>query len=145
MVSTKNCPFCLIVRKEDSEVREVYRSDHIIAFFPTEPATLGHTLIIPREHVPYIWELSESTAAHIARSVVQLSKAVRGAVQPDGLNIIQSNGEAATQTVPHLHVHLVPRWINDAVGRIWPPETSYTEAAKDDTWEKIRLEFSKVS
>lgn len=45
-------------------------------------------------------------------------------MSPDGLNIIQSNGAAATQTVQHLHVHVVPRWEGDAMGQIWPPESA---------------------
>ncbi|WP_206604384.1 HIT family protein [Arthrobacter pityocampae] len=138
------CPFCSIVNQTDSAVREVYRNDHVIAFFPLNPATLGHTLVIPRQHVPHIWELSEDSAGHLAISIIRLSKAVKNAIHPDGLNIIQSNGEAATQSVPHIHVHLVPRWESDAIGRIWPPKTSYSEAAKDDVWEKLLGECSRI-
>ena len=69
---------------------------------------------------------------------MELAVAIREATQPEGLNVIQSNGTVATQTVPHLHVHIVPRWEDDGVGRIWPPETSYSESDKDETWESIR-------
>ena len=62
-------------------------------------------------------------------------------MRPDGLNVIQSNGAAATQTVMHLHIHVVPRWEDDEVGRIWPPETNYSEGEKDDAWEALRGEF----
>lgn len=61
-------------------------------------------------------------------------------MHPEGLNIIQSNGPAASQTVMHLHVHLVPRRTGDAIGRIWPPETQYSEAAKDAAWDALRDE-----
>ena len=132
------CPFCEIVQREDSDAREVYRDDDVVAFFPLEPATLGHTLVIPREHVPDIWSLDEATAVRLAGATTRLSRGVKDALAPDGLNIIQSNGKAATQTVFHLHVHIVPRWESDAVGRIWPPETNYSEAQKDDAWERLR-------
>lgn len=145
MVKPMGCSFCEIVQRQESNVREVYRDDHVIAFFPLEPATLGHTLIIPREHIPDIWALDEDTAAHLAKAVVRLSKAVQIAVEPEGLNIIQSNGEVATQTVFHLHVHIVPRWTGDAVGRIWPPETNYSEEAKDYMWERLSEECQKMS
>jgi histidine triad (HIT) family protein len=133
-----DCPFCEIVNREDRDAREVYRDEHVVAFFPLEPATLGHTLVAPREHVPDIWSLDAETAANIGRATVALAEAVKRSMEPEGLSIIQSNGEAATQTVMHLHVHIVPRWKGDAVGRIWPPETNYSEEQKDDAWEKLK-------
>ena len=119
-------------------MREVFRNEHVVAFFPLEPATLGHTLVVPRAHVEDIWGLDDETAKDLAVVTTKLARVVREALSPDGLNIIQSNGRAATQTVPHLHVHVVPRWAGDAVGRIWPPETNYSEWQKDETWEKLR-------
>jgi histidine triad (HIT) family protein len=59
-------------------------------------------------------------------------------MRPDGLNVIQSNGRAATQTIMHLHVHIVPRWSEDTLGPIWPPETNYSESAKNKALEAIR-------
>lgn len=70
--------------------------------------------------------------------IVRLAEVMRAALKPEGLNVIQSNGEVATQTVAHLHVHLVPRWEGDGIGRIWPPETDYSEREKDVAWEKLR-------
>lgn len=143
-MTKEDCPFCEIVQRDDPDAREVYRDGHVVAFFPLEPATLGHTLVVPRKHVPDIWALDEDTAAHLGRAVVRLSQAVRTAMEPQGLNIIQSNGEVATQTVLHLHVHIVPRWEGDAIGRIWPPETDYSESEKDHVWEELRAEIKKV-
>ena len=140
----EDCPFCEIVQREDPDAREVYRNEHVVAFFPMEPATLGHTLVVPRKHISDVWDLDENTATHLARAVVRISHAMRTAVEPEGLNIIQSNGEVATQTVFHLHVHIVPRWNGDAIGRIWPPETSYSESEKDNAWEKLRKEIGRT-
>jgi histidine triad (HIT) family protein len=144
-LSDPDCPFCDIVHREDRDVREVYRDDNVVAFFPAEPATLGHTLVIPRDHIPDIWSLSEDHAVELARVIVRLSRAVQQAVVPEGLNVIQSNGEVATQTVMHLHVHLLPRWAHDGIGRIWPAETHYTENQKNDVWERLRAECRSVS
>ncbi len=141
--SDPDCPFCEIVQHDDPDAREVYRNEHVVAFFPLEPATLGHTLVIPRHHVQDIWSADEDTAAQLARTTVRLANVMRRVLRPEGLNVIQSNGEAATQTVLHLHVHLVPRWSGDAVGRIWPPETNYTEEQKDDAWEALRAACRK--
>ena len=139
-----DCPFCEVVRRTDRDAREVYRDAEAVAFFPTEPATIDHTLLVPRLHVPDIWTLPEDVAAHLGKVTVRLASAVKRAVKPDGLNIIQSNGSAATQTVFHLHVHLVPRWENDAVGRIWPPGTDYTDKQKDDAWERLKAECRRI-
>lgn len=143
--SDPDCPFCEIVQRKNPDAREVYRDEHVVAFFPTDPATLGHTLIVPRDHVADIWSLSEDLAAELGRAVVRLSAAVLRAVKPEGLNVIQSNGTVASQTVFHLHVHLVPRWEGDAIGRIWPADTHYTENQKDDAWERLRTECRAVA
>lgn len=134
----KDCPFCEVIAREDPDAREVFRNEHVVAFFPTEPATLGHTLVVPKAHIRDIWSLDSTTAAELSEVILRLATAIREAVEPDGLNVIQSNGEAATQTVPHLHVHLVPRWHDDPIGRIWPPETTYSEQQKDDALVRVR-------
>lgn len=138
MNEVEDCPFCEIVQRDDPDAREVYRDEHVVAFFPTEPAVLGHTMVVPREHVPDVWALSEETVSHLAWASVRLAGAIREAVEPEGLNIIQSNGAAATQTVFHLHVHLVPRWGGDAMGPIWPEKVEFDETAKDDALERLR-------
>lgn len=135
-----DCDFCGIVARQE-DAREVFRTEHLVGFFPLEPATLGHTLLIPREHIPDIWSLNDQTGGHLARATLTLANAIREGMAPDGLNIIQSNGEAATQTVPHLHIHLVPRWENDSMGRIWPGETDWSEEAKDEACSKIRTAY----
>lgn len=138
--SDPDCPFCKIVASKDPDAREIYRDASVVAFFPTEPATLGHTLLVPMLHYKDIWELDTNAAAALGVAATHLSHAIRKAVEPEGLNVIQSNGSAATQTVSHLHVHLVPRWRNDNIGPIWPPETNYSEHEKDDAWTAIRDE-----
>lgn len=136
--SDADCPFCEIIQRDDPDAREIYRDADVVAFFPQEPATLGHTLVVPRQHVEDIWNLAESVAAKLAVVTVRLAAVMRHALRPEGLNVIQSNGEVATQTVCHLHVHLVPRWEGDALGRLWPPETHYSEGEKDAAWETLR-------
>jgi histidine triad (HIT) family protein len=125
-------------------VREIYRDAHVVAFFPKEPATLGHTLVIPRRHISDIWALDDHTATHLTRASLAISRAVKIALRPDGLNLIQSNGHAATQTVFHLHVHIVPRRLGDHMGRIWPPETHYSDEQKDAAWRQLLNECKGI-
>lgn len=131
------CAFCAIALGLDASARIVYRDDNVVAFFPTEPATIGHTLVVPRTHIADVWALDGPTTRHLADVTLLLAGAVRDVLAPEGLNIIQSNGEAATQTVPHLHIHLVPRWAGDQIGPIWPDQTDYSEDAKDAAWQAI--------
>lgn len=136
-MANPSCPFCAIIMGE-GWAREIYRDDHTVAFFPLQPATLGHTLVVPRRHIPDIWGLPEADAACLARAVLRVATALRTAVASDGLNIIQSSGAAATQTVPHLHVHLVPRWAADAMGPIWPAKPpSHSPQALDNLRDKL--------
>lgn len=130
---------------DDPDVREVYRNDDFVVFFPLEPATIGHTLVVPREHLPTIWDLPDQLARELGLMTTEVARAVRRAMKPEGLIVIQSNGAAATQTVMHLHVHVVPRWEGDSVGRIWPPETSYLESIKEEAWELIRNECRTIT
>ncbi|MFJ2301034.1 HIT family protein [Oerskovia paurometabola] len=145
MQANPDCPFCEIVARDDPDAREVYRDERSVAFFPTEPAVLGHTLVIPRAHIPDLWSLDEETVQHLSVVTLQIARAVRAALRPDGLNVIQSNGTAASQSVVHLHVHVVPRWNNDRIGRIWPPESNYSEEAKDEAWGDLRDACRKIN
>lgn len=131
------------MRQEDTEVREVYRDEHVVAFFPTEPATLGHTLVIPHDHIPDIWTLNDETASRVASATRRVARAVKAAFQPDGLNVIQSNGEAASQSVPHVHVHVVPRWQDDPIGNIWP-QAHHSDDDKNAACDRLRKEFGKT-
>jgi len=139
-----SCEFCEIVDRDDPDVREVYRDENVVAFFPTEPAALGHLLIVPRRHVPDIWALKPEEASQLSRAALLLAEAIRDAVSPEGLNLVQSNGEAATQTVNHLHVHLVPRWTGDAIGRFWPEETHFLEESKERTLLHVRDALRRI-
>lgn len=135
-MTNPSCPFCAIIigrsgRGKSTAITMPWR-------FPLQPATLGHTLVVPRRRIPDIWGLPEADAACLSRAVLRIAAALRAAVAPGGLNIIQSSGAAATQTVPHLHVHLVPRWAADAMGPIWPARPpSHPPQALDDLRDKL--------
>src|SRR4051794_28807560 len=96
-----DCPFCQIVRG-DGPARVVFSDEDVVAFFPTSPATLGHTLVVPRRHVADIWSLHADDAGPLWEATLGLARAVKSAMRPDGLNIINSAGKAATQTVFHV-------------------------------------------
>lgn len=132
----QNCDFCEIVAGR-ADVQIVAEWTSAIAFFPLEPATPGHTLVVPRRHVRDLWEADPSLGASLLRNVLELAGSIRAALEPDGMNIINSAGEAATQTVMHLHVHLVPRYWGDDMGPIWPQESSVTDKQTRDALSRI--------
>lgn len=124
------CPFCQIAAGERSAT-VIKRWPRFLAFTPKRPATAGHTLIVPVDHISTIWNLPVGLAEELLVHATSLASAMRATLNLDGLNLIQSNGEAATQTVPHLHLHLVPRYKQDAMGTIWP-DGEPTDAAESE-------------
>jgi histidine triad (HIT) family protein len=135
--SDVDCEFCRIIRREEP-ARIVCESDVALAFFPLKPAALGHTLVVPKKHVRDLWSVDELLAAELMRTAVRVAKAIRDALNPDGMNLISSVGDAAAQTVFHLHLHLVPRWEHDHIGNIWPPSEPWSETVKDEVADLIR-------
>lgn len=132
------CDFCAIARGEDSSVEVVCQDEDWIAFFPLNPATPGHTLVIPRVHVSDLWQLEPPLTGKLMDAVVRVGRAIDDAVQPEGMNLITSAGETAEQTVFHLHLHLVPRWKRDGFGRIWPLDGKFEDAPLEEIAEQIR-------
>lgn len=136
-MSDHSCEFCAIVDGSAS-ARIVHRDEDTVAFFPLNPAALGHTLVIPTMHVRDIYDLAPEIAGPLMATVQAGALALREALRPEGLNVINSNGRAATQTVFHLHLHLVPRWQGDHIGNIWPPGEPWSETVKDEIADLVR-------
>jgi len=96
----------------------VARDPHGIAFLDIEPLADGHVLVVPVAHEPCVEDLEPAQADALFRVVRQLAGPVREAVDAAGTTIGVNNGEATGQTIPHVHVHIVPRWQNDGAGSI---------------------------
>jgi histidine triad (HIT) family protein len=109
-----DCIFCKIVKNEIPSVR-VYEDDRVLAFMDINPISDGHLLIIPKAHAATVHEIGEADFLAVMSATHKLAAAVRKALNPDGINLLQLNGKAANQVVPHLHVHIVPRWLGDGV------------------------------
>jgi histidine triad (HIT) family protein len=102
-----DCVFCEVAAgTRDASV--VHDSANIMAFMDLRQFNPGHVLVIPRRHIPTIFELDDATAAELMAAVIRVAKAVRQAFKPDGINVTPSNGEAAGQEIFHLHFHVHP-------------------------------------
>jgi histidine triad (HIT) family protein len=133
------CEFCAIVRGE-RPARIVGESPEALAFFPLRPVALGHTLVIPKEHVRDLWSPG-APGPGLMQEVHRVGQALTGSLRPDGLNLISSAGEAASQTVFHLHLHVIPRWSGDRLGNIWPPSEPLSDDLRDETAAAIRAAY----
>lgn len=108
MSTHDDCIFCAIVAAR-APAHRVYEDDRVLIFMDLFPAHTGHTLVIPKHHGETLFDTStEDLQAVIAQSK-PLAEAIRKVFDPDGIAIIQLNGEAAGQTVFHYHMHLIPR------------------------------------
>lgn len=118
-----SCIFCRIVAGE-VKAEVVAREPGTVAFLDVSPLADGHVLVVPEAHVARVEDLSEEAAAALFRAVTRLAGPVRAAVGAAGSTIGVNNGEATGQTVPHVHVHIVPRREGDgatSVHGIFPP------------------------
>ncbi|MFB6127161.1 MAG: HIT family protein [Halolamina sp.] len=109
---SEDCIFCRIVAG-DIPGRIVHESDDAVAFLDANPLAEGHTLVVPREHHSTMADLPAEQAAGVFEAVRELTPRVQAAVDADGANVGINDGEVAGQEVPHLHVHVVPRFEGD--------------------------------
>lgn len=105
----ENCIFCKILAGEIPSTA-VYEDDDFKAILDVNPAARGHVIILPKNHAANIYELPDEDASKIMVVAKKIATAIEKAYHCDGVNILQNNGEAAGQTVFHLHVHVIPRF-----------------------------------
>lgn len=109
------CIFCEII-KGNIPCYKVYEDDVCVAFLDISQATIGHTLVLPKEHVENIFELDANTASHLGKVLALLAQNLKEKLDISDLNILNNNGELAGQTVKHLHFHLIPRYKENDLG-----------------------------
>lgn len=115
---SENCIFCKIIRGEIPSTR-VYEDEHTLAFLDIGPLVKGHTLIIPKQHFDSLRDAAPEAAAQVMVTAQKIARAQLNGLGADGVNIHQANGRVAGQVVPHLHVHVVPRFKDDGYHWNW--------------------------
>jgi histidine triad (HIT) family protein len=110
----RDCPFCKMIKDKLDHV-VVLEDKDILVIMDLYPATPGHLLIFPKIHIETIYEMPPDLGSHIMTTAILMAKTVKEKLSPDGLNLIQANEDAAGQTVPHFHLHIVPRYKGDPV------------------------------
>jgi histidine triad (HIT) family protein len=119
-VSDPDCIFCKIIAGE-LPGQIVEEDERTIAFMDINPATRGHLLVIPRAHARNLLEISPEDLGATIATAQRMAQRVNQRLEPAGINLINSCGAAAWQTVFHFHVHVIPRYEDDPLKLPWVP------------------------
>ena len=118
MTAVSDCVFCKI---RDGQIPSIKLDEdaRTLCIMDINPLNSGHCLVLTRAHAPTIFDADPADLAAAITTAQRVARAQRTALRPDGLNMLQANGAAAFQSVPHFHLHLIPRWTNDGKGFDW--------------------------
>ena len=131
----ENCIFCKLAGGE-IPTATLYEDEDFRVILDANPAAKGHALIIPKEHYANLYELDDELAGKVLVLAKKMITKLTDILGCDGYNIVQNNGEAAGQTVFHVHMHLIPRFKDDGVGVTWKMG-ELTEEDKNDILSKM--------
>ena len=115
---TTDCVFCKLRDGQIPSMR-IFEDDKTLAFMDINPLNSGHCLVITKTHAATLFEAEVADLEAAIATAQRVAVAIRDGLKPDGLNMLQANGAAAFQSVPHFHLHLIPRWNNDGKGFDW--------------------------
>jgi histidine triad (HIT) family protein len=121
------CIFCKIVKGE-APASIVYEDDLTLAFMDLGHVNPGHTIVALKPHIETIYGLDDTLAAAVFRIATRLAQALKTAMQPAGMTLLQANEKAGWQTVGHFHIHVLPRHLNDGAAITWPAKQPPREA-----------------
>lgn len=104
-----SCIFCKIIEGE-IPAATIFEDDTVIAFLDIAPFEKGHLLVLPKQHATLLTELPEAILTHTMTIVQKLADNLMKKLPCDGFNVLQNNGVCASQTIPHVHIHIIPRF-----------------------------------
>ena len=135
----EECLFCKIVMGEIPSDK-VYEDSEVIAFLDINPRNPGHTLVVPKKHYETIMEMPENEASELFKVVKKMAVAVKKGIKADGISIGQSNERAAGQVIPHVHFHVIPRFLSEGPPGLESilPTKKMTKEMLDQTTEAIK-------
>ena len=118
MTADADCLFCKIIAGE-IPCFKLFENDDTLAFMDINPANEGHALVIPKEHARDVYAVSDAAITATVKTAKKIAAAIDKTLNPDGLNLLQCNGPAAAQSVPHFHMHVLPRREGDELKLNW--------------------------
>jgi len=117
-MTVSECIFCKIAAGT-AACHEIYRDEATLAFMDINPTNDGHCLVIPKAHFENVFDMPPSDFGKVASTAAKVARAVNEVLQPGGINLTQANGEAAGQSVLHVHIHVLPRRAGDNLLMNW--------------------------
>ena len=142
-----DCIFCKIARG-DIPSHKVFDDARVLAFLDIRPLARGHALVIPKNHFEKLEDMPMEEAAGLMRAVRAVTPAVCEAVKAPATTIAINNGKEGGQEVPHVHVHVVPRWSDDSFGPIHALFRNHKPVPTDDLAklaEKMRVKTTPAT
>jgi histidine triad (HIT) family protein len=141
--SPSDCAFCRIAAGEEDAASVVLSEPHAVAFLDHRPLFPGHCLVIPRSHYETLADLPREEVEPFFSTVQLVSRAVPQAMEKPGSFVAMNN--IVSQSVPHLHVHVVPRKPKDGLrGFFWPRQNYESEAQMGAARDAIRAALAKL-
>ena len=131
------CLFCKIARRE-FPASLIYEDMHAVAFLDIEPCSTGHTVVIPKRHAETILDLHGGDVSTLFTAVRAVTVVLKKALNADGFTIGINHGQVAGQVIPHLHVHVIPRYLGDAGGSLHTVVTTPPIESVEAIAEKIK-------
>jgi len=139
----EQCVFCQII---DGKVpgKKVYEDDLCIALLDINPATKGHILLLPKEHVSIAPQVPQDIMLHLGKMAKKLSHACLRGLQAKGTNLFMANGPAAGQVANHFIIHIIPRYEDDGIDTLSLPETDVDEKELENLSTQMREFIEKL-
>ncbi|WP_428326964.1 HIT family protein [Nitrosopumilus sp.] len=129
------CIFCDILDgKREGHI--LYEDDSHVSFLDKYPIDVGHSLLIPREHHERITDMTPENVGKLFSLVPKIAKAILTGANADAFSIAQNNGRAAKQIIPHVHIHIIPRY--NSKGTIWTKRQISDDSELAELAKKIR-------
>ncbi len=141
---SKSCIFCSIIAGQETRA-QIYRDHNFLVIMDKYPINPGHTLVMPIKHYQNLLQMPSAEVGRLYALVPAVAKAVVSAVKADGFNVGQNNGIAANQIVPHVHVHVVPRFNDDSPDGKWPARRVAPQEELAKIAHKIKQEITLTS
>jgi len=138
---SKSCIFCSIIAGHEAGA-QVYRDLNFLVIMDKYPINPGHTLVMPIKHYGNLLQMRSAEVGTLFALASTVAKAIVSVVKADGFNVGQNNGIAANQIVPHVHVHIVPRFNDDSPDGKWPARRVAPREELDKIAYKIKQEIA---
>jgi histidine triad (HIT) family protein len=141
---SKSCIFCSIIAGHEPRA-QVYRDPNFLVIMDKYPINPGHTLVMPIKHYENLLQIPPAEVGRLYTLVPAVAKAAVSVMKADGFNVGQNNGIAANQIVPHVHVHVVPRFHDDSPDGKWPARRVAPQEELAKIARKIKQEITLTS